>query len=122
MKILRIVFCDDEGVTHDISLPMETWIRDWLFECNYVPENDRPLSIAEYGDVDLSGCTISDIAVAFDWEWLYRVSPAKYGNGDQFEEWLKENVPENVMQVYAADFIAQMRDKHKRGRWRKYER
>ena len=112
MKILHIAFCDNEGIVHNTSLPMETWIRDFFFECDYVPENDRPLLIAEYGDMVLPSCTISDIAAAFDWEGLYRSSPVKYSSGDSFEEWLKENVQDDVMQSYAADFMAQLKEAH----------
>jgi hypothetical protein len=31
----------------DISLPMEKWISDWLFECNIVPSNDAVVLVAE---------------------------------------------------------------------------
>lgn len=112
MKILQIAFCDDVGIVHNASLPMETWIRDFFFECDYVPENGRPLLIAKYGDIVLPSCSISDIAAAFDWEGLYRASPAKYSSGDSFEEWLKENVQDDIMQPYATDFMSQLKVEH----------
>ena len=39
MKNLRLVFKNTDGQKRDITFPMEKWIRDWWYECDFVPEN-----------------------------------------------------------------------------------
>ena len=37
MKNLRLVFRNTDGQKRDITFPMEKWIRDWWYECDFVP-------------------------------------------------------------------------------------
>lgn len=107
MKTLHIAFNNNDGIRHDIFLPLEAWIRDYYFKCDYTSEDDRPLLIAEYGDTPLPCHTISDIANAFDWWGIYRAYPAKSSSSSSFEKWLKENGYVDVMEKSAANYMSQ---------------
>lgn len=76
MKNLRLVFEDDNMGRKDISLPMEKWISDWLFECNIVPSNDAVVLVAELdgkpilNDINtVNGGHVQFIGVAKHFRW-----------------------------------------------------
>lgn len=109
MKELRLVFEKEDGKHADITLPMEKWISDWWFACEFVPRNDATILVAELdgksvlNDILEKGQTdveFEEVAYHFNWDGLY---DDFYGtikgpdfdnlhNGNVFEEWLGENV------------------------------
>lgn len=112
MKKLRLVFNNADGKNCDITLPMEKWIRDWWYECNFVPENGEVPSIAELDGEDILkdfpdyANTFEDIAYEYMWDGFHDdfYGDVKAGKvedtGEAFERWLKENAnEEKLLQV-----------------------
>lgn len=109
MKKLRLVFNNVDGEKRDITLPMEKWIRDWWYECNFVPENGETPSIAELDGKDILkdfpdyANTFEDIAYKYMWDGFQDdfYGDVKAGKvedtGEAFERWLKENVDEEKL-------------------------
>lgn len=111
MKNLRLVFNNTSGQKRDITLPMERWIRDWWYECAFVPENGEVPEIAELDNKDILknfpdyANSFEDIAYKYMWDELHNdfYGDVKAGkaedNGDSFELWLKNNVNEEKIYV-----------------------
>ena len=106
MKNLRLVFNNANGQKRDIILPMEKWIRDWWYECDFVPENGEIPSVAELDGKDILkdfpdyANSFEDIAYKYMWDGFHDdfygdVAAGKVeDNGDAFEQWLKDHVKE----------------------------
>lgn len=109
MKELRLVFNNIDGKKCDITLPMEKWIRDWCYECNYVPDNYVVPEIAELDGKDILKCfpdnynTFEDIAYTFRWDEIHNdfygdVNTDVVENtaeaAEAYEQWIKENITE----------------------------
>jgi hypothetical protein len=99
MKKLRLVFENINEERIDITLPMEKWIADWWFECDYVPSNDTVIIRAE-----LNGRSVfynrffEEVTFYFNWNGLYKDFINAINNGSSFqnnsadfEKWLTEN-------------------------------
>ena len=109
MKNLRLVFKNTDGQKQDITMPMEKWIRDWCYECDFVPENGEVPEIAELDGKDIlknfpdNYNTFEDIAYRFRWDGVYDdfCGDVKAGkvedSADAFEQWLKDNVNEEKL-------------------------
>lgn len=109
MKNLRLVFNNANGQKRDITLPMEKWIRDWWYECDFVPENGEIPSIVELDGKDIlkdfpdHANSFEDIAYKYMWDGFHDdfygdVAAGKVeDNGDAFEQWLKDNVNEEKL-------------------------
>lgn len=109
MKNLRLVFNNTDGQKKDITLPMEKWIRDWWYECDFVPENGKVPEIAELDGKDIlkdfpdHANSFEDIAYKYMWDGFHDdfyddVAAGKVKDtGDAFEQWLKENVREEKL-------------------------
>lgn len=106
MKELRLVFNNIDGKKCDITLPMEKWIRDWCYECNYVPDNDVVPEIAELDGKDIlkyfpdNYNTFEDIAYTFRWNEIHNNFYGDVNTGvventaEVYERWIKENITE----------------------------
>lgn len=116
MKDLRLVFNNVDGEECDITLPMEKWIADWWFDCNYVPENDAEIYIAELdGENIFTNTSIThrefreDIAYRYKWDELYDdyMGDVEIGKvkdrRDAFEFWLIKNVDEEKLYSICVD-------------------
>lgn len=109
MKNLRLVFHNAEGQKRDITFPMEKWIRDWWYECDFVPKNGEIPKIAELDGKDIMknfpdyANSFEDIAYKYMWDGFHDdfYGDVKDGkvedNGDSFEQWLRDNVREEKL-------------------------
>lgn len=104
MKKLRLVFNNMNDERKDITLSMEKWISDWWFECNFVPENDATILVAELDGMDILSdikavdqryIQFEEIARHFNWDGLYddfvgiiNTEASFENNGADFEKWL----------------------------------
>lgn len=108
MKKLRLVFDSNNGERKDITLPMEEWISDWWYECDFVPSNDTVILGAELDGkcvldnikaVDERYPTFEEIAWHFNWDGLHDDFHGEILNdssiknsSDAFKKWLLKNV------------------------------
>lgn len=109
MKNLRLIFNNAEGEQRDITLPMEKWIRDWWYECDFVPENGEIPSVVELDGKDILKDfpdytnSFEDIAYKYMWDGFHDdfYGDVKLGNvednGDSFEKWLINNINEEKL-------------------------
>lgn len=113
-NLLRLVFNNVDGICKDITMPIEKWIRDWWYECNFVPENGEIPTVAELNGEDILkyfpdyANTFEDIAYAYGWDefhddYFEDTKYRKEDNGDLFEKWLIENVKEYKLKINIAN-------------------
>lgn len=106
MKNLRLVFRNTDGQKRDITFPMEKWIRDWWYECDFVPENSEVPEIAELDGKDILknfpdyANSFEDIAYTFRWDEIHNDFYGDVNTGvventaEVYEQWIKENITE----------------------------
>lgn len=128
MNNLRLAF-DAEGEKKDITLPMEEWISDWIFDHNIIPGNDTKILLAEIQIVtrtlEKDFENFEAVARHFCWKEIYDdfINTIEKGNFYEknsfgFKEWVQDEEWEEERQYW--EELDNMEYKDERSLWKSF--
>lgn len=96
MDNLKLIYKKDDGLIAYLNLPMEEWITDWWYECDFVPSNDTTVLRVFLDDKEITemrDSAFEDVAFYFDWDEkhdnFYReVLNGREDSSESFKLWL----------------------------------
>lgn len=71
MEDLKLIYKKGDGTIAYLNLPMEEWITDWWYECDFVPSNDTIVLRAFLNNeeiTELRGNAFEEVAWYFNWD------------------------------------------------------
>lgn len=118
MKNLKITYMNQPGQRRTVTRPMEEWIADWWYECDFVPCNDDIVYEAELNGENIlkENCPVlfEDIAQFLLWEKLYEsyqndvIGPQHFkeaNTSQDFKKWLNQTISLRQFQVDRIDLV-----------------
>lgn len=96
MDNLKLIYRRDDKVIAFMVLPMEEWMADWWYECDFVPSNDTIILRVFLNDeeiTELRGAAFEEVAWYFNWDGMHddfygEVLKGREDSSESFRLWL----------------------------------
>lgn len=96
MDNLKLIYRRDDKVIAFMVLPMEEWLADWWYECDFVPSNDTVILRVFLNDeeiTELRGAAFEEVAWYFNWDGMHddfygEVLKGREDSSKSFKLWL----------------------------------